>query len=255
MIVTTDNLLPRLFVFDISSLCPGRSAGRPNPTLLETVFRKRLGYGQLWRFSLVHEFPETTGKRGVILVTPTEEYEGHPAGFSLQFTPNAAFAAIAPFENLPRPASTVSRPSSANGFPQLLNLQSSTIFRESICLLDRTVVGYRIMRSELVREASVRATGADIHEVQNLISAYGEACAIASDPESHGDLLWDVFDGRRKALLKWARNYERACERSLQAYVSGVPVKRASGCCWYESRKIRSLRALGKIGARRLFRL
>jgi hypothetical protein len=108
---------------------------------------------------------------------------------------------------------------------------------------------------ELVRKASLKASGADIHEVRNLISAYEEVCAIAVDPDSHDELLWGVFDGKRKALRKWARKYERAYERSLQAYVAGVPIRHAVKYSWVESRKLRSIRAIGKLAGRRLRRL
>jgi len=111
-----------------------------------------------------------------------------------------------------------------------------------------------MFESELVRAASLKASGADIHEVQNLISAYCEAREIAADPESHEELLWDVFHGKRKALHKWAKKYEGACERSLRAYVAGVPVRHAARYSWFESRKIRSVRALRKVAGRRMRR-
>ena len=59
---------------------------------------KNIGFESLWWFSLVHEFPETIGKRGIIHFAPVVRFDGRVAGFSLQFTPNAAFTAITPFE-------------------------------------------------------------------------------------------------------------------------------------------------------------
>jgi hypothetical protein len=55
-------------------------------------------YGELWWISLIHEFPETIDKRGILVVEPVERFDGEVSGFSLQFTPNGAFTAIVPFE-------------------------------------------------------------------------------------------------------------------------------------------------------------
>ena len=60
---------------------------------------RALDYGELWWLSLVYDFPETIGKRGILHAEPVEEYSGKVSGFSLQFTPNGAFTAIAGFEN------------------------------------------------------------------------------------------------------------------------------------------------------------
>ena len=108
--------------------------------------------------------------------------------------------------------------------------------------------------ADLVRQASLRATGADIHEVLNLISGYEDACAIASSPESHSELLCGVFKGNRKALVKWAEKCRRRYERCLRAYVVGVPVRHAVKGAWARNRQIRSARAFGKIKTKRLRR-
>ena len=53
-----------------------------------------VGWGQLWWFSLVADYPQTINRCGLLRVQPVEEYEGLPATFTLQFAPNGAFTAL-----------------------------------------------------------------------------------------------------------------------------------------------------------------
>lgn len=112
------------------------------------------------------------------------------------------------------------------------------------------------MRDEdLIRRVTLRSSGADIHEVQNLISGYEEACAIASDPGSFEDLLVAAFNGKRKTLVKWATKRRRLYERSLRTYLAGVPARHAADTLWNRHPKIRSARALAKVAGKRLRRV
>jgi len=107
----------------------------------------------------------------------------------------------------------------------------------------------------LIREACLRASGADIHEVKNLVCAYEEVCAIRDDPDSSEALLFDVFKGRRKALVKWAAKCEETYERSRRAYTAGVPARLAIQGVRGRDRRIRSVKAFAKITKKRLRRI
>ena len=55
---------------------------------------KRIGWGRLWWFSLVHDYPQTINRRGLLRIQPVEKYDGMSATFTLQFAPNGAFTAL-----------------------------------------------------------------------------------------------------------------------------------------------------------------
>ena len=71
---------------------------KPEFRIRITETSRSFDYGELWWFSLVHDFPETIGKRGLIHAEPVERFSGQVSCFSLQFTPNGAFTAVAGFE-------------------------------------------------------------------------------------------------------------------------------------------------------------
>jgi len=97
--------------------------------------------------------------------------------------------------------------------------------------------------TSLIRQASLRATGADIHEVRNLIAAYEEACHLVTNTEAFEELV-STHGECRKKLGKWALKWRAKNEAALQAYVAGTPiwsvVSAPHGPWWYQF-KIRGL--------------
>ena len=95
----------------------------------------------------------------------------------------------------------------------------------------------------LVRQASLKATGADIHAVKNLIGAYEEACRLRADSEAVERLIREHSESRER-LLEWAAKWKAEYEDALRAYVGGTPVRKIVGTLhgpWWYRMKIKAL--------------
>jgi len=77
----------------------------------------------------------------------------------------------------------------------------------------------------LVREVRLRASGADIHDVNGLIWAYEEACQILNDEAMRRELLLLSPQLDEEVLLRWAIKCRKTYEKALYAYVGGTSIK------------------------------
>ena len=100
----------------------------------------------------------------------------------------------------------------------------------------------------LIRQASLRASGADIHEVKNLIAAYEEACRLVAAPKAFSRLLSGSSGGRDR-LIKLAKKWRVQNDNALRAYVGGTPIRKVvttpHGPWWYQMKIRGVLRSAG----------
>ena len=77
----------------------------------------------------------------------------------------------------------------------------------------------------LIREARLKASGADIHDVNGLIWAYEEACNLLARPRLRRGMRRDGLGWDDAAMLRWASAWREKCEMYLHAYVGGTPMR------------------------------
>jgi hypothetical protein len=77
----------------------------------------------------------------------------------------------------------------------------------------------------LIREASLKASGADIHDVNSIIWAYEEACNILAHPRMRRNLRRSGLGWDDAAVLRWATAWRKKYETYLYAYVTGTSMR------------------------------
>ena len=78
----------------------------------------------------------------------------------------------------------------------------------------------------LIRQASLKASGADIHDVRSLICAYEETCRLLDNAQLRRELGEAGSAWSEPAILAWASAWQRKYEECLYAYIAGTPVKK-----------------------------
>ena len=83
-----------------------------------------------------------------------------------------------------------------------------------------------VLNTALIRQASLKATGADIHDVRSLICAYEETCCLLSNARLRRVLGGEGLGWDEKAILTWASTWREKYEECLYAYIAGTPIKK-----------------------------